>query len=99
MESTTAVTAWDTIWKELARSVTRAVRFVVRKVSDWTRPDRAAPLLFGLMADLTQRSGQAGCSGGQADVLVMQPAEVGQGDNLTRVGRLDSAAIGSILVR
>jgi len=33
--------------------VTRAVRFVVRKVSDWTRPERAAPLLLGLMADLT----------------------------------------------
>ena len=36
-----------------ARSVTWAVRFVERKVRDWIRPDSAAPLLLGLMADLT----------------------------------------------
>jgi len=35
--------------------VTRAVRFVERKVRGWTRPDRAAPpLLLGLMGDLTR---------------------------------------------
>jgi hypothetical protein len=30
------------------------VRFVERKVRDWTRSDSAAPLLLGLMADLTR---------------------------------------------
>ena len=42
------------LWKAFARSVTRAVRFVERKVRDWTRPCSGAPLLLGLMADLTQ---------------------------------------------
>ena len=54
MGNSTGVVVGHTIWKAFARSVTRAVRFVVRKVSDWTRPERAAPLLLGLMADLTR---------------------------------------------
>jgi hypothetical protein len=43
-----------TIWEPFAQSVTRAVRFVERKVRDWTRPDSATPLLLGLMGDLTR---------------------------------------------
>jgi putative transposase len=31
-----------------------ALRFVESKVRDWKRPDTAAPLLLGLMADLTR---------------------------------------------
>ena len=54
MENVATVTGWNTIWKALGRSVARAVRFIERKVRDWTRPDRAAPLLLGLMADLTR---------------------------------------------
>ena len=54
MENTATVTAWNTILKSLGRSVARAVRFIERKVRDWTRPERAAPLPLGLMADLTR---------------------------------------------
>jgi len=54
MENRTGVVVGHTISKPFTRGVTRAVRFVVSKVRDWTRPDRAAPLLLGLMADLTR---------------------------------------------
>ena len=37
-------------------------------------------------------SGQQGCSGRETDVLVMKPAEVGQGDALDCSGRLDKPA-------
>ena len=40
--------------KVCARSMPRAVRFVESKVRDWTRPDRAASLLLGLMVDFTR---------------------------------------------
>jgi len=54
MGNSTGVIVGHSTWKAFARSATRAVRFVERKVRDWTRPDRAAPLLLGLMADLTR---------------------------------------------
>ena len=54
MENSAGVIAGHTISKAFARSVIRAVRFVERKVRDWTRPDSAVPLLLGLMADLTR---------------------------------------------
>jgi len=54
MGNSSGVIVGHSTWKAFARSVTRAVRFVERKVRDWIRPDSAAPLLLGLMADLTR---------------------------------------------
>ena len=54
MGNSAGVIVGDSIWMAFARSVTWAVRFVERKVRDWTRPDRAAPLLLELTAGLTR---------------------------------------------
>ena len=54
MENTVTVTASNTTWMALARTVARAVRFIERKLRDWTRPDSTAPILPELITDLTR---------------------------------------------
>jgi len=44
-------------------------------------------------------SGQQGCSGRETDVLVMQPANVGQGDNLAGSRWLYRSAVGRIFLQ
>ena len=45
------------------------------------------------------KSDQRGCSGRETDVLVMEAAEVGQGNHLTWVRQLYSSAVRRIFVQ
>ena len=65
-----------------------------KSVSSWAH---SAP---SVLAEAQRaESGQRGCSGGEAHVLVMEAAEVGQGNHLTCVRQLDSAAVGRIFLQ